>query len=405
MLLIDSETITPEGTSPAVALNLISLLSSPPSPNRPSKASSEILKEQVDYFASHDALRFLWDTVPDVFLILNEQKHIVFANRHAIKLFELAEDELKNGLRPGDVLECVNSVEAGGCTNTIFCRTCNARKAILSSLNGEDEIEECRINTIQGKALDFRVWTQSFIINGWKFSLVTLKDITHEKRRQALEHIFFHDLLNIAGTMVSLTSLIQEMPPEDLDQELKTVMHELSKRMVEEIHAQRDLVSAENDELQVNAAPTYTQDILEEIKAYYSSHALAKNRLIAIDPASAQALFVTDPVLLRRILGNMVKNALEACLVGQTVTLSSKLNANSIEFTVHNPAVIPDDVQLQIFQRSFSTKGPGRGLGTYSMKLLTEHYLHGQISFTSAPENGTRFTVRYPLELPITQAS
>jgi sensor histidine kinase regulating citrate/malate metabolism len=49
---------------------------------------------------------------------------------------------------------------------------------------------------------------------------------------------------------------------------------------------------------------------------------------------------------------------------------------------VRSYPLIPKDVQLQLFQRSFSTKGMGRGWGTYSIRLLTERYLGaGLISF------------------------
>jgi CheY-like chemotaxis protein len=54
-------------------------------------------------------------------------------------------------------------------------------------------------------------------------------------------------------------------------------------------------------------------------------------------------------------------------------------------------------VQLQMFQRSFSTKGRGRGIGTYSVKLLTEKYLKGRVAFTSDPLTGTTFSVMVPL--------
>ncbi|MGK0289243.1 MAG: sensor histidine kinase regulating citrate/malate metabolism, partial [bacterium] len=70
---------------------------------------------------------------------------------------------------------------------------------------------------------------------------------------------------------------------------------------------------------------------------------------------------------------------------------------NWIEFSVHNPAVISKDIQLQIFQRSFSTKGENRGLGTYSVKLLSEQYLNGKVRFSSEAGKGTTFYVRYPL--------
>ncbi|MCC6352468.1 MAG: ATP-binding protein, partial [Verrucomicrobiae bacterium] len=68
---------------------------------------------------------------------------------------------------------------------------------------------------------------------------------------------------------------------------------------------------------------------------------------------------------------------------------------------VHNTGHMPRHVQLQLFKRSFSTKGEGRGLGTYSMKLLGEHYLRGTVDFTSTPESGTTFRVTFP---PLAQA-
>jgi sensor histidine kinase regulating citrate/malate metabolism len=48
---------------------------------------------------------------------------------------------------------------------------------------------------------------------------------------------------------------------------------------------------------------------------------------------------------------------------------------------------------MQLFQRSFSTKGTGRGIGTYSMKLFGEKYLEGRVDFESTRENGTTFFI------------
>jgi sensor histidine kinase regulating citrate/malate metabolism len=93
----------------------------------------------------------------------------------------------------------------------------------------------------------------------------------------------------------------------------------------------------------------------------------------------------------------MVKNGLEASAEDETVRLSCLSSKTGIEFLVHNPHFMPRHVQLQVFQRSFSTKGKNRGLGTYSMKLLGEQYLRGKVSFTSYPEGGTTFKVWLPL--------
>ena len=64
---------------------------------------------------------------------------------------------------------------------------------------------------------------------------------------------------------------------------------------------------------------------------------------------------------------------------------------------VSNPEIMPQEVQFQIFQRSFSTKGEvGRGIGTYSMKLFGERYLGGKVDFVSYSPEGTTFRLSLP---------
>ena len=94
----------------------------------------------------------------------------------------------------------------------------------------------------------------------------------------------------------------------------------------------------------------------------------------------------------------MIKNALEATAAGGVVTVRCRPKAKRhVVFSVHNPGVMPADVQLQIFQRSFSTKAAsGRGIGTHSMKLLGERYLGGKVAFVSREPEGTTFTLTLP---------
>ncbi len=108
---------------------------------------------------------------------------------------------------------------------------------------------------------------------------------------------------------------------------------------------------------------------------------------------------MTDVVLLRRVLVNLVKNAVEASSPGEQVTVRAREDGDEIVFEVHNPGVMPIAVQRQIFQRSFSTKeGHGRGVGTYSVRLFTERHLRGHVSFESREPEGTTFRVRVPKE-------
>jgi signal transduction histidine kinase len=123
---------------------------------------------------------------------------------------------------------------------------------------------------------------------------------------------------------------------------------------------------------------------------------IAQDIQIQVSDNAQNVSFISDNTLLNRVLTNMIKNAVEASEKGQTVSVSSNLVGTIAVLSVHNQTVIPDDVQLQIFQRSFSTKGESRGIGTFSIRLITERYLKGKVHFESAKGKGTTFYVELP---------
>jgi sensor histidine kinase regulating citrate/malate metabolism len=108
----------------------------------------------------------------------------------------------------------------------------------------------------------------------------------------------------------------------------------------------------------------------------------------------------TDTNLLIRSLGNLVKNALEASDNNQEVLIFSTLEMKKISFNVKSQNIIPERIQLQLFQRYFSTKGKkGRGIGLYSVKLIVEQYLNGAVNFISDDKSRTIFTIQLPKEI------
>ncbi len=341
-------------------------------------------------------IRTLLAAIPDIVLVLNKRRQIVFANDTCLKILGMNELSEVLGKRPGELLGCIHATEtSGGCGTTEFCQTCGAAKAILTTLRGREDVEECRISLADGDALDLRVWTTPLAVDGQQFCVFSIKDISDEKRRSALERIFFHDVLNTAGVVTSCAWLIEDNPAETMD--LIDELSRAAQRLVGEIQGQRQLLMAESGELSAAFEPVQLSEFLSEIGMEYTHHVLSNERFIRIDLPEQPVSLLTDPTLLGRVIGNMVKNALEACQPGDTVTASYTATADRVTFSVHNPMVMPREVQLQIFNRSFSTKGSGRGLGTYSMKMLSERYLHGRVRFTSAEGEGTTFYAEYPL--------
>ena len=253
---------------------------------------------------------------------------------------------------------------------------------------------------------DFATREEAIRVDGLDYLIVTIIDRRDETRRRNLEKVFLHDILNTAGGVQGLSEVMAEAEPGEMEMLKDSVKH-LADQLVDEITAQRDFLSAEKGDLHVDPRPVNAQELAGMVTQRYRNHPAAGDRQIVLAAAEGPVQLRTDPTLLLRILGNMVKNALEACRDGAVVTVSYGLDSGKpghVWFAVHNPGFIPAEIQSRIFTRSFSTKGAGRGLGTYGMRLLAERFLGGRVEFRSHPADGTTFRVSLPLAGPGTPA-
>ncbi len=245
------------------------------------------------------------------------------------------------------------------------------------------------------KNIDLRIKTSPIVIEGEQFTLFVLTDITGENQRKVLERIFFHDLANSIGSLLGYAELMKDAKPNELEQ-FRHVFFEITQCISDEIFIQQQLTAAENHEIEIQPSVIHSRSLLNSVAEMYRYHKEGKGKSVIIDRSAEDFMCVTDDVLLRRVISNLVKNALEASSPHDVVTIGCIRKNQGLEFSVHNNAVIPNDVQLQIFKRSFSTKGVGRGLGTYSVKLLTEEYLNGVVLFNSNQRIGTVFSIIIP---------
>lgn len=372
------------------------------SPTNSTSSALNDVRRQEAYFADGALARQLLDALPGVLLVLNGQRRIVHANRALLDLCRLSDVATCIGRRIGDLLECEHAVQASdGCGCAGPCESCGAILAALSGLAGVGASRECRLTRLRGErleALDLRAEATPLRYRGEDFVIMALTDISHEKRRQVLESIFFHDVLNLMGSVRGFTELLQTY---DMDRrpEIYRLLHEAADQVIDEIEGQRLLLAAERGGLQLKPEPFDGRELLAHLAELYRAHPVCGGRRIELAVAGEPVPLVSDRALVRRILGNMLKNALEACAEGETVTLGCGGEAPWAEFFVHNPGGILPRIQRQIFKRNFSTKGGDRGLGTYGMRLLSG-YLRGEVRFTSAHETGTRFALRLPLGWP-----
>ena len=213
-----------------------------------------------------------------------------------------------------------------------------------------------------------------------------------------MERIFLHDIMNTAAALRGFADLVVQGALEtEMINDFTARISFLSGRIIDEINAHRQIIAAENNELVLAGKELDSLRFITDLYNSYNRPDMLDNRKITMDDFIESIKFTSDEALLSRVVGNMIKNALEASVPGETVTIGCFARDDKIHFWVHNPGYMAENIRMQVFNRSFSTKGKGRGLGTYSMKYLTEKYLHGQIAFTSSEDKGTTFTASYPL--------
>ncbi|HKK01766.1 MAG TPA: HAMP domain-containing sensor histidine kinase [Desulfuromonadales bacterium] len=230
-----------------------------------------------------------------------------------------------------------------------------------------------------------------FLITTWVLSELQ----RNRARRRALERVFLHDILNVTGSLRGFIELLQDDAVVDKDA-VYALIRSAVEQSIDEIESHRIMTAAEDLTLQVDPEPLQARALLEKVADLYRHQTVGRNRDIVLEDGE-DILFASDPTLLTRVLGNLVKNALEASKPGDAVRIGYRTTNGGIEFRVWSRAPIPEEIKGRIFHRLGSGKGGReRGIGTYSVRLLTT-LLGGEVNFSSEEGKGTTFFVRLPL--------
>ena len=350
---------------------------------------------------SRDLLIKMLNSIPGFAGILDNDRRLIHPNE-ALQTAISKEDIIEAiHLRPGDFLKCVNSsIGKTGCGSSEACELCGAFDSMKAArADMKTTTREFRLKSSGESGLPsvvFRFTTTPILINETFFYIFVLENISGEKRQAELEKIFFHDLLNSIGSLHGVISLLKK--DEKSDPVYLKILEATYNSIYDTVNEQKQIYQAENRNLFLRISEVDCKDLMIENTLPFNENKVYKSKL-EIREDSENAVIRTDPALLSRVVTNMIKNALEASDANDLVSLGSSVSDGRIRISVHNPAYIPREVQLQIFNRSYSTKGGGRGIGTYSMKLLGEEYLQGKVNFETSEKKGTTFWIDLPLNI------
>lgn len=368
------------------------------------RASMDEVLRQNAQLKEASFLEEVFAKIPIMFLILNEQRQIVYLNSLLATEFESKKFSHTLGYRPGEILQCENAAkEEGGCGTAKACRFCGIVNTVIEAIKENKlVVHDAFISTDfrgMSETVNYEVSAKPFDWSDTRFTIVTLSDNSYKKQKEQLERTFFHDLLNKVS---SISGMIDMLVPDSDDENIR-LMNMLKRGVIDmasEIRYQRNLVLAEKGELKVTSSRINSIDIINYVKESFYPYETVWNKKIEVLPESQSFNFFSDSLLLNRIFSNLIKNSLEAIESGEKIEISITQKDGNMLFSVKNNVVLAEDIKYQIYRRTFSSKNSnGHGIGTYSVKLFTEIYLKGKTWFTSTPEEGTIFYVELPLSI------
>jgi len=100
-------------------------------------------------------------------------------------------------------------------------------------------------------------------------------------------------------------------------------IHLLANRIADEIRGHQQLVAVEANKLKLDIKRIKTGIFLQSLNDLYHRANVLESRHIAIAEDSVDVEIETDSAILGRVVGNMLKNAIEASAPGERVTLES----------------------------------------------------------------------------------
>jgi len=329
-------------------------------------------------------------------VVLDKHRSIVGSTREFREWIDREDAELI-GHRIGEVLGCMHAgTEPDGCGTTPWCSTCGVGVAThMAQVRKEPVGREGILQRLEEGGPRTRPYT-SFCIpllgDGPELHFLAIGPRSERSHSVAAEDPFWGRMQDLARR---ISELVGEL--EDADSVDTTSLRHAVQAMDGEIRAQVALLHGpktiphDPDSFPV---PDLFEDLRREFRDRVGN---ASEGSVVFRCVDRDLEACSMQRIVHVVLGHMVANALEASVPGERIVVDAVGVGRGVEFTVWNAEEILPHFALRIFEKHFTTKDPPhRGLGTWTMKLLGEEVLGGEVWFTSRPGEGTRFHLRLP---------
>ena len=205
-----------------------------------------------------------------------------------------------------------------------------------------------------------------------------------------------HDIRNPLQSIIGDVYLAREDLNSLPDGEEKSSLQESLKAIGENVGYINKIV-ADLQDFAKPLEPYYEEiDIKAVIKELLKKDTLPSNIKKRVKIGDNAATVLVDSAFLKRIIGNLVWNAVQAMPKGGKLSIKVLKDLNDTVISVADTGMgIPDEIKTKLFTPLFTTKSKGQGFGLAVVKRMTDA-LGGMVTFESKVGEGTTFIIRLP---------
>ena len=232
-------------------------------------------------------------------------------------------------------------------------------------------------------------------------------DLAHLARVTTLGELsssLAHELTHpITAILINAQAAQRFLDGDDVDlKEVREILNDIvteDQRAGEVIHRLRSLLKKGEPQKHCDVNPNeVVQDVLKLVR----NDLINQNVTADTDLAQNLPSIIGDRVQLQQVLLNLVLNACEAmadCASSERqLLIASKLEKNAVQVSVTDRGVgIPEKKLEQVFERFFTTKKEGMGLGLSICRSIIDAH-EGKIWATNNADRGATFYFSLPID-------
>lgn len=267
---------------------------------------------------------------------------------------------------------------------------------------------EAEMECFEKKLIPIEIHVHKVLINDQEVLQWILRDIserrTLETLREDLMSMIYHDLRSPLANIISSMDILRALLPENNENIMPVfqIAVRSTDRMQRLINSLLDIKRLESGQPIANLKDTQINDLINEAVEIISVQAQSKRQEVLKQIPFELPLINADENMIRRVLINLLENAIKFTPLDGKINIGSRLEGDHILIWVADSGPgIPDDARDRIFNKFTRLQAErfpkGIGLGLAFCKLAVNAH-GGKIWVDSEANQGSRFNILLPLE-------